>query len=59
MKYYIGVDGGGTKTHYALIDEKKQIVAETKTAGSNHENLDGSFDEAADILWEGLTGLSA
>ncbi|NLO45106.1 MAG: hypothetical protein GX107_01185 [Clostridiales bacterium] len=59
MKYYIGVDGGGTKTHYALFDEKKQIVAETKTAGSNHENLDGSFDEAADILWEGLTDLSA
>ena len=57
MSYYIGVDGGGTKTYYALFDEQKNIVADYKTAGSNHENLDGSFDEAVDILWEGLTGL--
>ncbi|MBR5619777.1 MAG: hypothetical protein IKW76_08575, partial [Clostridia bacterium] len=57
MSYYIGVDGGGTKTYYALFDEQKRIIADYKTAGSNHENLDGSFDEAVDILWEGLTGL--
>ena len=57
MSYYIGVDGGGTKTYYALFDEQKRIIADYKTAGRNHENLDGSFDEAVDILWEGLTGL--
>ena len=57
MSYYIGVDGGGTKTYYALFDEQKRIVADYKTPGSNHENLDGSFDEAVDILWAGLTGL--
>lgn len=57
MSYYIGVDGGGTKTYYALFDEQKNIVADYKTPGSNHENLDGSFDEAVDILWDGLTGL--
>ncbi len=57
MSYYIGVDGGGTKTYYALFDEQKNIVADYKTSGSNHENLDGSFDEAVEILWDGLTGL--
>ena len=59
MAYYIGVDGGGTKTYYALFDERKNMVADYKTAGSNHENLDGSFDEAVEILWEGLNGLTA
>ena len=57
MSFYIGVDGGGTKTYYALFDEKKNIIADFKTAGSNHENLGGSFDEAADILWDGVHGL--
>lgn len=57
MSYYIGVDGGGTKTYYALFDERRNIVADYKTAGSNHENLDGSFDEAVEILWNGLNGL--
>lgn len=57
MSYYIGVDGGGTKTYYALFNENKEIVADYKTPGSNHENLEGSFDEAAQIIWEGLTGL--
>ena len=57
MKYYIGVDGGGTKTNYALFDETKNIVVDYKTAGSNHENFVGSFDEAAQIIWSGITGL--
>ena len=57
MSFYIGVDGGGTKTYYALFDADKKIVADFKTAGSNHENLEGSFDEAVEILWSGITGL--
>ncbi len=57
MKYYIGVDGGGTKTAYALFDENKTLLSCVKTKGSNHENLSGSFDEASDILMEGITEL--
>ncbi len=57
MSYYIGVDGGGTKTAYALFDEDKKIVAMVKGPGSNHENMEGSFDEAADIIWAGLKSL--
>ena len=26
MKYYIGVDGGGTKTAFALFDENKKML---------------------------------
>jgi N-acetylglucosamine kinase-like BadF-type ATPase len=57
LSYYIGVDGGGTKTAYALFDEDKKIVAMVKGPGSNHENMEGSFDEAADIIWDGLKSL--
>ena len=49
MSYYIGIDGGGTKTAYALFDEKKNIVAMAKGPGSNHENKENGFDEAVDI----------
>lgn len=57
MAYYIGVDGGGTKTAYALFDENKKLLSMVKTVGSNHENLEGSFDEATDIIMEGITAL--
>lgn len=57
MNYYIGVDGGGTKTAYALFDEEKNMVAMVKGPGSNHENMEGSFDEAADIIWDGIKSL--
>ncbi len=57
MSYYIGVDGGGTKTAYALFDGKKNMLATVKTAGSNHENLKGSFDEATDIIMDGINKL--
>lgn len=54
MKYYIGVDGGGTKTEIALFDENKNIVDSVKVPGSNHENLQGSFSESADIIMSGI-----
>ncbi|MCE1187571.1 MAG: hypothetical protein LWX56_00390 [Ignavibacteria bacterium] len=28
MKYFIGIDGGGTKSHGLLVDENKNIIAE-------------------------------
>jgi len=59
MNYYIGVDGGGTKTAFALFDEEKNMIACVKTAGSNHENYERAFDEASEIIWEGLNNLVA
>jgi N-acetylglucosamine kinase-like BadF-type ATPase len=57
MSYYIGVDGGGTKTQYALFDEKKNMLASVKTEGTNHENLAGGIPEAAGILMRGIEEL--
>lgn len=57
MKYYIGVDGGGTKTAFALFDGNKNVVAQNETEGSNHENLDGAIPQAAGIIAKGITGL--
>jgi len=57
MPYYIGVDGGGTKTAYALFNEREELLALHEGPGTNHENLDGTFDEAAARLWEGVQGL--
>lgn len=57
MKYYIGVDGGGTKTAFALFDENKNMLASVTGPGSNHENLDTAFDGASDIIMDGLRSL--
>ena len=57
MAYYIGVDGGGTKTNYALFNEHKDLLLLHEGPGTNHENMEGSFDEAAALLWEGLQAL--
>lgn len=54
MSFYIGVDGGGTKTEIALFDEKKNMIDRVKVAGSNHENLPGSFSQAVDIIMSGM-----
>ena len=59
MKLYIGVDGGGTKTAYALFDENKNIVAEHYGPASNHENMEGSFPEAAGIIADGIKSVVA
>jgi len=59
MAYYIGVDGGGTKSAFALFDEQKNIVAEYMGGGSNHESLAGAFDEASAVIWDGVTRLLA
>ena len=57
MSFYIGVDGGGTKTQYALFNEKKEMLSSVKTAGSNHENLEGAIPEAAGIIMGGINDL--
>ena len=34
MKYYIGVDGGGTKTAFALFNENKEMLEYIEGPGS-------------------------
>ena len=57
MKYYIGVDGGGPKTAFALFDENKKMLETVTGPGSNHENLEDGFTAASQIIWDGLNEL--
>lgn len=57
MSYYIGVDGGGTKTTYALFDETKRMLGSLTGPGSNHENMEGGIPQAAGVIAAGLDAL--
>jgi len=59
VSFYIGVDGGGTKTVYGLFDEHKMLLAEHTGPGSNHEGLRGGIPAAAQVLAEGIDSLLA
>lgn len=59
MRYFIGVDGGGTKTAFAVFDENKNIVASYEGEASNHENMEGSFKEAATVISHGIFAVLA
>ncbi|MCD9022161.1 N-acetylglucosamine kinase [Cohnella silvisoli] len=37
MKYYLGVDGGGSKTYTLIIDEHGTIVGKGKSGNGNHQ----------------------
>lgn len=37
MKYFLGIDGGGTKTAFALADETGKIAAASATHGSSYK----------------------
>lgn len=39
MNYYIGIDGGGTKTEYLMTDETGQIAAHILTDGSSYKDI--------------------
>lgn len=39
MKYYCGIDGGGTKTAFLLIDECGAVHAALETAGSSYRTI--------------------
>ena len=48
MKYFIGIDGGGTKTKASLVDENLNIIAEATGGPSNFLVFD--INEVADSL---------
>ncbi len=57
MRYGIGVDGGGTKTDFGLMDETGAVLALHKEEGSNHEVLPDSYDGAAALVMKGITAV--
>ncbi len=52
MKYYLGIDGGGTKTTFLLADENGSIIS-SHTAGTCHY-LQCGFDGLTEVLKEGI-----
>ena len=52
MKYYIGVDGGGTKTKFTLAREDGMVIAAC-TTGTCHY-LQCGYDGAAEVIRQGI-----
>lgn len=55
--YYLGVDGGGTKTDFALADAGGRIVSHVSLEGCNPNDV--GFKNATDILSRGISAVCA
>ncbi|WP_373600961.1 N-acetylglucosamine kinase [Paraclostridium bifermentans] len=53
--YYIGVDGGGTKTTFTMIDDRGYKVAQYTTTTTHYEQV--GFDGVKEVLTKGLNKL--
>ncbi len=52
MSYYLGIDGGGTKTAYLLIDEKGIEITKLETQGSSYK--DYGADAVIDSIYKNI-----
>lgn len=57
MKYYLGVDGGGTKTRFTLCDENMNVI--NKYTGPGCHYLQCGYDGIEAIMAEGLTKVTS
>jgi N-acetylglucosamine kinase-like BadF-type ATPase len=53
--FFLGVDGGGTKTHFVLVDDEGNVAASVEGPGSYH--LEIGLDGLRNVLSEGLAAL--
>lgn len=53
--YYLGIDGGGTKTDFALTDQNGTLLRRIKLGATNPNDV--GFDRALATLREGITTL--
>jgi len=51
-KFVLGVDGGATKSHIAIFDEKGNCVGSSTYGPLNHESMKGSYAELEERLRE-------
>lgn len=51
MKYFLGIDGGGTKTAYLLADETGKVLAQERMAGCSYKEI--GIENTARLLKEG------
>jgi len=52
MGYFLGLDGGGTKTHIALYNTNTGAVDLYTGAGSNYEMMEGGYAELSVVIKE-------
>lgn len=57
MTVFLGVDGGGTKTAFCLLDERGGVVAQAAAGGSYHWAL--GVDGAAQVIHDGVREVCA
>jgi N-acetylglucosamine kinase-like BadF-type ATPase len=55
--YFLGVDGGGTKTRFALVDSGKKLVAEAQLGTTYHPDV--GVDGVRDVLAKGVVQVVA
>ena len=55
MKYYLGIDSGGTKTQFTLADEKGNIVANSRMGTTHYQQC--GFDGLVDSMNAGIEEL--
>lgn len=55
LRFYLGVDGGGTKTDFVLVDSNGNLAASCQGPGAYH--LEIGIDGLRDMLREGLATL--
>jgi N-acetylglucosamine kinase-like BadF-type ATPase len=56
-QFFIGVDGGGTKTRFALMDAGRQLVADTTLGTTYHPEV--GIDGVRDVLTRGVAEVLA
>lgn len=55
--YFLGVDGGGTKTRFALLDGDRKLVGEAQLGTSYHPDV--GLDGVRDVLTKGIAQVLA
>lgn len=55
QRFYLGVDGGGTKTEFICIDDSRAVVARTTTGTTYHPQV--GLDGVVERLRQGVTAI--
>ena len=55
MEYYIGIDGGASKTQFALCDERGRILSQSVSSGTSY--IDSGIDAVCETLVKGISEL--
>ncbi|HTU64343.1 MAG TPA: BadF/BadG/BcrA/BcrD ATPase family protein [Steroidobacteraceae bacterium] len=56
-RYFLGVDGGGTKTRFALLDERRTLVADATLSTSYHPDV--GIEGVREVLRNGVAKVLA